>query len=87
MCISHIGYIRHSRYFVSNIISHSFDYLAQISTQCFIIYNSYSLASCNLSPIKWIQSIRSQLTVSFMIANINVLLIKGIKRADTNSCA
>ena len=55
-----------------------------------------SIVSCNLISIKWIQSIRSthlnyimttyySLTVSFMIAYINVLLIIGIKMTDRNS--
>ena len=63
-----------------------------------MIYNKMiaSIVSCNLTSIKWIQSIRSShinyiitthysLTVSFMIAYINVLFIIGIKMTDMNS--
>ena len=62
-----------------------------------MIYNKMiaSIVSCNLTSIKWTQSIRSShlnyiitthysLTVSFMIAYINVLFIIGIKLTDLN---
>ena len=80
------------------MVSYGFDYLAQISTPCFIIYNKMiaSIVSCNITSIKWIQSIRSShlnyilstqysLTVSFMIAYTNVLFIIGINLTDINS--